>query len=33
MDRLGSAYKLCLLGELNGWIGDRMREKTIMEEE
>ena len=25
MDRVGSGYRLCFLGDLNGWIGDRAR--------
>ena len=25
LDRVGNRYKLCILGDLNGWIGDRMR--------
>ena len=23
--RVGNGYRLCILGDLNGWIGDRMR--------
>ena len=25
MDRVESEYRLCMLGDLNGWIGDRVR--------
>ena len=25
LDRVGYKYKLCILGDLNGWIGDRLR--------
>ena len=25
VDRLGNRYNLCELGELNRWVGDRMR--------
>ena len=25
MDRVGNGYRLCLLGDLNRWIGDRVR--------
>ena len=25
LDRVGNRYRFCLLGDLNGWIGDRMR--------
>ena len=25
MDRIGNGYRLCILGDLNGWIGDRAR--------
>ena len=25
MDRVGNSYRLCVLGDLNGWIGDRVR--------
>ena len=25
MDRIGNGYRLCVLGVLNGWIGDRVR--------
>ena len=24
-DRVGNGYRLCVLGDLNGWIGDRVR--------
>ena len=24
-DRVGSGYKLCVLGDMNGWIEDRLR--------
>ena len=25
MDSVGKGYRLCILGDLNGWIGDRTR--------
>ena len=25
MDSIGNGYRLCFLGDLNGWIGDRTR--------
>ena len=25
LDRVGNGYRLCILADLNGWIGDRMR--------
>ena len=25
MDSIGNGYRLCLLGDLNGWIGERTR--------
>ena len=25
MDRVGNGYRLCVLGDLNGWIGDRVK--------
>ena len=25
VDRVGNGYRLCVLGDLNGWIGDRVR--------
>ena len=25
LDRVGNGYRLCILGDLNGWIGDKMR--------
>ena len=25
LDRVGNGYRLCILGGLNGWIGDRTR--------
>ena len=25
VDRIGNGYRLCVLGDLNGWIGDRVR--------
>ena len=25
MDRVGNKYRSCMLGDLNGWIGDRVR--------
>ena len=25
MDKVGNGYRLCLLGDLNGWVGDRVR--------
>ena len=25
LDRVGNGYRLCILGNLNGWMGDRMR--------
>ena len=25
LDRVGSGYRLCILGDLNGWVGDRVR--------
>ena len=25
LDRIGNGYKLCVLGDLNGWIGYRLR--------
>ena len=25
MDGVGNGYRLCVLGNLNGWIGDRVR--------
>ena len=25
MDRRGNGYRLCVLGDLNGWFGDRVR--------
>ena len=25
MDRVGNGYRLCVLGDLNGWIRDRVR--------
>ena len=25
LDSVGNGYKLCILGDLNGWIGDRTR--------
>ena len=25
VDRVGYGYRLCMLGDLNGWIGDRVR--------
>ena len=25
LDSVGNEYKLCILGDLNGWIGDRTR--------
>ena len=24
MDNIGNGYRLCVLGDLNGWIGDRV---------
>ena len=29
VDRLGSGYRLCVLRDLNGWIGDRVRADII----
>ena len=29
MDRVGNGYKLCMLGDLNGWIRYRMRASII----
>ena len=26
MDTIGSGYRLCILGDQNGWIGDRTRD-------
>ena len=25
MDRVGNGYRLCVMGDLNGWVGDRVR--------
>ena len=25
VDRVGNGYRLCVLGDLNGWVGDRVR--------
>ena len=25
VERVGNGYRLCMLGDLNGWIGDRVR--------
>ena len=25
LDRVGNGYRLCILGDINGWIGDRTR--------
>ena len=25
VDRVGNGYRLCVQGDLNGWIGDRVR--------
>ena len=25
MDRVGNGYRLCILGDLNRWIGDKVR--------
>ena len=25
LDNIGNGYRLCILGDLNGWIGDRTR--------
>ena len=25
MEKVGNGYRLCMLGDLNGWIGDRVR--------
>ena len=35
VDRVRNRYRLCVLGDMNGWIGDRMefQERMIMEEE
>ena len=24
VDRVGNEYRLCVLGDLNGWVGDRV---------
>ena len=29
MDRVGNRYRLCMLGDLKGWIGDRVRVSII----
>ena len=29
VDRVGNRYRLCILGDLNGWIGNRVRAGTI----
>ena len=29
LDRIGNGYRLCILGDINGWIGDRTRSGVI----
>ena len=29
VDRVGNGYRLCVLGDLNGWFGDRLRAGMI----
>ena len=29
VDRVGNGYRLCVLEDLNGWIGDRVRAGII----
>ena len=29
LDSIGNGYRLCILGDLNRWIGDRMRDGII----
>ena len=25
VDRVGNGYRLCMMGDMNGWVGDRVR--------